>query len=160
VVGDTTRSTKDRVKEAIFNRLQHRQSLDSVLDLFAGSGALAFEAYSRGAVSVTAVERDATALAVLKRNRESLAVRIEIEAIDALIYLKNTPLSFDVILVDPPYPADLYEETLNLIHTHKRLKSGGTVVILHEHPLKDFLGFICVKHQRYGRTQVSYYEEM
>lgn len=159
VEGETTRSTKDRVKEAIFNRLQHQKNFNSVLDLYAGSGSLAIEAYSRGASNVVAIELDKPAFDILQENCNALEARINTRLMHALTYLETVDSSYDVIIVDPPYDADLYEKTLTLIHQNKRLNPHGNVVVLHEHPLPEFKAFKCLKNQRYGRTQVTYFEE-
>lgn len=102
------RPTPDRVRETLFNWLG--QNLDGLncLDLFAGTGALGFEAASRGAAHVTMIERDAKALAQLKANAARLeATRLDIRRADALDFLRETalgkPHSYDLIFLDPPY---------------------------------------------------------
>jgi 16S rRNA (guanine966-N2)-methyltransferase len=102
---DGLRPTPDRVRETLFNWLG--QSLDGrrCLDLFAGSGALGFEAASRGAVRVLMVERSGRAVAQLKANQARLAAKnIEIVEADALRLAANLPPnSFDVVFLDPPF---------------------------------------------------------
>jgi 16S rRNA (guanine966-N2)-methyltransferase len=99
------RPTPDRVRETLFNWLG--QSLDGLrcLDLFAGSGALGFEAASRGAARVLMVERSGRAAAQLKANQARLAARnIEIVEADALrLAASLAPNSFDVVFLDPPF---------------------------------------------------------
>ncbi|SAL14976.1 putative methyltransferase [Caballeronia sordidicola] len=102
---DGLRPTPDRVRETLFNWLG--QSLDGrrCLDLFAGSGALGFEAASRGAVRVLMVERSGRAVAQLKANQTRLAAKnIEVMEADALRLAANLPpKSFDVVFLDPPF---------------------------------------------------------
>jgi len=104
--GQSTRPTADRVRETLFSMLASRlgsfQDL-RVADLFAGSGALGFEALSRGAASAAFVENDAKAAAVIRRNAAKLAAtdRIEVLASSALALPRSEP--FDLILADPPY---------------------------------------------------------
>lgn len=99
------RPTPDRVRETLFNWLG--QSLDGLtcLDLFAGSGALGFEAASRGAAKVLMVEQSPKALAALEANAQLLGAteRLEIVRSDAVRFASATPLRFDVLFLDPPY---------------------------------------------------------
>lgn len=101
------RPTPDRVRETLFNWLG--QDLDGwhCLDLFAGSGALGFEAASRGAARVVMVEKTPRVLAALHENHELLhkPPAIEIVRGDALQYLASTKAKFDLIFLDPPYKA-------------------------------------------------------
>jgi 16S rRNA (guanine966-N2)-methyltransferase len=102
---DGLRPTPDRVRETLFNWLG--QSLDGrrCLDLFAGSGALGFEAASRGALRVLMVERSGRAVAQLKANQARLSAKnIEIVEADALrLAASLAPNSFDVVFLDPPF---------------------------------------------------------
>ncbi len=102
---DGLRPTPDRVRETLFNWLG--QQLDGLrcLDLFAGSGALGFEAASRGAARVVMVERNARAAAQLRANQARLGAKmIEIAEADALRLAANlAPGSFDVVFLDPPF---------------------------------------------------------
>lgn len=103
--GDATRPTADRTREALFSMLTSRvgsfEGL-AVADLFAGSGALGFEALSRGAASCLFVEQDRAALDALRANAEKLGVRADIRAASVLA-LGPAPKALDVILMDPPY---------------------------------------------------------
>ncbi len=103
--GDATRPTADRTREALFSMLASRvgsfEDL-AVADLFAGSGALGFEALSRGAASCLFVEQDRAALDALRANAEKLGVRADIRATSVLA-LGPAPKPLDVILMDPPY---------------------------------------------------------
>ncbi|WP_213297712.1 16S rRNA (guanine(966)-N(2))-methyltransferase RsmD [Paraburkholderia sacchari] len=99
------RPTPDRVRETLFNWLGQRLDGQRCLDLFAGSGALGFEAASRGAARVVMVERNARAAAQLRANQAHLAARmIEVAEADALRLAANlAPASFDVVFLDPPF---------------------------------------------------------
>lgn len=102
------RPTPDRVRETLFNWLQPLLDGARCLDLFAGTGALAFEALSRGAAEVVAVERDANAVAAMRDMATRLqADRLELQHGDARAFLAGTPRPFDVVFVDPPFNADL-----------------------------------------------------
>ena len=98
------RPTPERVRETLFNWLGQRLEGCACLDLYAGSGALGFEAASRGAARVVMVENDRAVLAALRRSRERLgADEVEIVAGDALEYLARAGERFDVVFLDPPF---------------------------------------------------------
>ena len=98
------RPTPDRVRETLFNWLGQRLEGCACLDLYAGSGALGFEAASRGAARVVMVENDRAVLAALRRSRERLgADEVEVVAGDALEYLARAGERFDVVFLDPPF---------------------------------------------------------
>jgi 16S rRNA (guanine(966)-N(2))-methyltransferase RsmD len=127
------RPTPDRVRETVFNWIKHLQGADwdsvDCLDLFAGSGALGFEAASRGAASVTLVDSHAAVVRQLDTVRERLkADKVTVLRADALAAAQNMALRgqrFDLIFVDPPYQQDLISKTLPLCA--KLLKAGGLV---------------------------------
>jgi 16S rRNA (guanine966-N2)-methyltransferase len=103
-LGIATRPTADRVRETLFSMLASRLgSFEGlrVADLFAGSGALGFEALSRGAASATFVENDQTALAGIRRNAEKLGADVKIVSGSALALPRSEP--FDLVFADPPY---------------------------------------------------------
>ena len=106
--GLSTRPVTDRVKESVFGSLEPRLADAAVLDLYAGSGAMAIEALSRGAAEALLVERDGEAAALIDANLErtgfgdaSAVVRSDVRS-----YLRRAPRrTFDVVFVDPPYAA-------------------------------------------------------
>ncbi|HEV8305501.1 MAG TPA: 16S rRNA (guanine(966)-N(2))-methyltransferase RsmD [Gemmatimonadales bacterium] len=107
--GDTTRPTADRVRESWFSILQRQVRGARVLDLFAGSGALGFEALSRGAVQADFVDVHRAALAVLKANAKTLKVedRVTIHRVDGLRFTERLLRGqYDVAFADPPYAGD------------------------------------------------------
>ena len=110
------RPTPDRVRETLFNWLG--QDLDGwrVLDAFAGSGALGFEAASRGAADVRLLEHDAVLVASLQASRMRLgATMLQVERADALAWMAQAPAgSFDLVFLDPPFGAGLADPALAL----------------------------------------------
>lgn len=114
--GTETRPTSDRVREAVFNSLfSHGLVIDAtILDLFAGSGALGIEALSRGAAEVTFVERSRAVRSVLQANLESLGVsdRSSVISGDGLDFIARTSERFDLALLDPPYEFAAWEQLL------------------------------------------------
>ncbi len=120
------RPTPDRVRETLFNWLGQRLDGQRCLDLFAGSGALGFEAASRGAAEVVMVERDARVLARLREQAARLgAAQVRIVAGDGLEYLAGDCGRFDLILLDPPYRSGLLAPALAAAATH--LSAGGRI---------------------------------
>jgi 16S rRNA (guanine966-N2)-methyltransferase len=107
--GRTTRPTTDRVREALFSALASRGALPAgarILDLYAGSGALSFEALSRGAGAAVLVESDRTAATCIRENTAALGVESRVRVIPTSVEKALEKLSaerFDLVLVDPPY---------------------------------------------------------
>ena len=104
--GRTTRPTSDRVREALFSILGENVRGARVLDLFAGSGALAIEALSRGAGEATLVDSSGAAIAAIRRNLEALGAEAEVVRAPALRFLegaRNRARQYDLVFLDPPY---------------------------------------------------------
>ena len=104
--GRSTRPTSDRVREALFSILAGSVEGARVLDLFAGSGALAIEALSRGASAAVLVDSSPSAVAAIHRNLEAVGVDAEVRRQDALIYLERARQDarlYDLVFLDPPY---------------------------------------------------------
>ena len=127
------RPTPDRVRETVFNWINHQLGGDweaaSFLDLFAGSGALGFEAASRGAAAVTMVDNHGPAARQLEANRDKLkAHNVSVLRTDALGLVRDLASRgqrFDVIFLDPPYQLGLLTQILPLCPAI--LKEGGMV---------------------------------
>lgn len=155
--GSDTRPTSDRVREAMFNSLFSLDAIEGarVLDAFAGSGALGIEALSRGALHATFVETGRDALAALRENLETLQLGAQGRVVpgDALVHLERTAVEerhYDLVLLDPPYGFDQWDELLAAVpvgarvviesdrevvvpdswEVHRRKRYGGTVVTL------------------------------
>ena len=123
-----TRPTSDRVREALFSILAGRGALHgTVLDLFAGSGALGFEALSRGATALVAVESSRAATRILRDNAADLHAPAQVREQPVERYLRGTPTAFDLVLVDPPYAADVDDVVVALAGGW--VSPEGTVVV-------------------------------
>lgn len=148
------RPTPDRVRETLFNWLGQDLGGQSCLDLFAGSGALGFEAASRGAARVLMVERDAQALRALQSNRELLrAGSVEVLRADALEFLARCSERFDVVFLDPPFAdGDSWPRLLQLLP--RCLKPHGLLYCERGEALDAGAGWSEVRSGRAG--QVSY----
>ena len=117
--GSSTRPTSDRVREAVFSILSSMQRIEgaTVLDLFAGSGALGIESLSRGASRAVLVDRSAEAVSAIRQNLGVLGSGAEAATVvraDAARFLESAP-RFDVVLADPPYRYDRWDEVLALL---------------------------------------------
>lgn len=164
--GTATRPTSDRVKEALFSILDSTNHLDGadVLDLFAGSGALGIEALSRGAAHATFVEKAAPAQESIRQNltHTRLADRADILKMDvrqALERFTRNGTRFDLILMDPPYQADIYLEVIKRIEKNLLTKGGILVAeVATRTPLPDPIGSLSrFDHRIYGDTALEFY---
>jgi len=168
VPGHGTRPTADRVREAIFSRLESRYTLAGahVLDLYAGTGALGIEALSRGAVSLISVERNRRAAAVLAENlgacRAGNAAEVRVEEVDrALVRLCEAGAHFDGVFIDPPYGDELLGATLALLGESGLVCAGGWVIAetARDEPLPGAAGSLSqVRADMYGDTKITLYE--
>lgn len=113
------RPTPDRVRETLFNWLGQDLTGTTCLDLFAGSGALGFEAASRGARRVVMVERDAAVYRALQESRAALAAAaVELRRADALEFLRADAGLYDVVFLDPPFRSDYWPRLAPLLPRH------------------------------------------
>lgn len=113
------RPSADRMRETLFNWLMHDVAGRACLDMFAGSGALGFEAASRGAAPVLLIERDALAASALRTNAQRLGAALEVQAGDALSWLRRPPAQgFELVFVDPPFADGLQAEAIALLAPH------------------------------------------
>jgi 16S rRNA (guanine966-N2)-methyltransferase len=148
------RPTPDRVRETLFNWLGQDLPGWSCLDLFAGSGALGFEAASRGAGRVIMIERERAALEALEKNRTVLGARqVDILRADALAWLASNRETFDLVFVDPPFDSDLAATVLADLARH--LKSGGQAYVEQAAPVIAPAGFIIHRSGRAGRSHFA-----
>lgn len=160
----SVRPATERVRQTLFNMLVNRMDLAGVdvLDLFAGSGSLGFEALSRGARRIVFVERDPDALRHLETNAAALGClgAVEILSEDALHYVRSADASFALVFADPPYA---YTETATLpgeIFAHGRVASGGYLLIEHAATVRfEASGWYTVgPEKKFGRTHVTFFQ--
>ena len=152
--GRTTRPTSDRVREAIFSMLTSMDVIEGarVLDLYAGSGALGIEALSRGAESVVFVDNDPAAVAAVRANLSVLgpaSARAVVLRADAVQYLAGAP-EVDLVLADPPYSFDGWEQLLDALVGRANLLVAETGQAWEPGPEWE-----TVKVKRYGGTLVT-----
>jgi 16S rRNA (guanine966-N2)-methyltransferase len=141
------RPTPDRVRETLFNWLGQDLTGWRCLDAFAGSGALGFEAASRGAAQVVLIERDAVAVSGLRAAKERLhAEAVRIEPGDGLIGLgRAAPASFDLVFLDPPYGAGLMEAAVAA--AARVVVPGGFVYTENAAPLAEWPAALSMHRQ-------------
>lgn len=126
--GADMRPTPDRVRETVFNWLGQDMSGKTCLDLFAGSGAMGFEAASRGAKQIVMVESNLEVLKALKINSRKLGARqVQFAAMDAIKFVDSNRQLFDVIFLDPPYRLSLLPSLLSRLDSH--LAEDGVVYV-------------------------------
>lgn len=132
------RPTTDRVRETIFNWLQGSLGDARCLDLFAGSGALGFEAASRGAEHVDLVELDNQAVNSLQENCQLLsATQCQVIKSTAQQFLSTCSGPYDVVFIDPPYQSNLWTEVANLLENNNLLSDNARIYL--EWPKKQKL---------------------
>ena len=125
------RPTSERVRETLFNWLAPLIEGSRCLDLFAGTGALGFEALSREATSVVFVDSSRRAIKAIESSaRELQAAGVEIHCADAMDYLRGTaPGSFDIVFLDPPFADDRLEDVCRQIDERGILAPGGRIYL-------------------------------
>lgn len=160
---ESLRPTPDRVRETLFNWLQTVVSGSQCLDLFAGSGALGFEAASRGANHVLMLEQDKVTVSALLQNAKLLDARqVEVRADNVLAFLKTgrdaKARSYDLVFIDPPYRLGLVPTCCQLLESDGWLSEGARIYFecdasetLEGLPLQ----WQCLKSKKAG--QVGYY---
>jgi len=162
--GERTRPTADRVKETLFNILGDTVRGSTVLDLFAGTGALGIEALSRGAAWAAFVEMDRSVLSVLRANLERVGFDGRAKVVNCRIPPSGRdPVApfgpYDLVFLDPPYERSLLGATLRWIDTCAYVQKGARIVA--EHSIKEELpsnlqNLKPSRVKRFGETVVSF----
>ena len=169
VAPPTLRATEAKVRQAVGNILRDVLEEGRVLDGFAGSGALGFEALSRGASFVAFVDSDPNAVVSIRDNLERLGADIARSAWRVLHLdfergvqeLAESEAPFDIILLDPPYRTDDGKNALNALDEYAILAPGGIVMVEHHQRtlLPSSIGPLRHrKRHRYGDTVLSLYQ--
>ncbi|MBT3302335.1 MAG: methyltransferase domain-containing protein [Bacteroidetes bacterium] len=156
------RPTTDFCKESLFNILENQVYFDkiSVLDLFAGSGAISFEFASRGSKDVVAVDKFSKCVGFIR----SESIRHGLKQIktfreDCLKYLKRSAKTFDIIFADPPYNYTQYHEMIDLVFGKNQLNKSGMLIIEHAEQI-NFSDHAFFKEKRkYGQSILSFFQD-
>ena len=145
------RPTPDRVRETLFNWLGRDLTGMACLDLFAGSGALGFEALSRGAALVVMIEKNPAALRALRDNARKLdATGLTVVRGDALEFVRSARSRFDVVFVDPPYRLGMQVAALGLLRG--LLAEGGRVYVESDAVFEPPRGWAVFRRSRAGNV--------
>ena len=156
---DTTRPTLDRVKEALFSSIQFDCINATVLDLFAGTGALGIETISRGASKVYFVDQNKTAINIIKENLKNIVEDYEVCFTGYLSFLeKNKHLKFDIVLLDPPFNTNDGETAINFIIANNMLTDKGVIVYekAKDKPFDKVYDSFSIKKKHYGTVELVF----
>lgn len=155
------RPTPDRVRETLFNWLMQDIYGAKCLDAFAGSGALGFEAISRGAAEVVMVETAPSVLQHLRKHAAALAVNnLQIIADDARHYLRTSKQAFDIIFMDPPFAENYLADCIALMTTNTILRKEGLLYIESaEKPSLAEEHWILLKEKKAGQVFYALYQK-
>ena len=153
------RPTLDRVRETVFNWLARDLPGRNCLDLFAGSGAMGFEALSRGAAQVYLVEKSAKVVRDLKHNCELLAAKnVRVVNLESAVFLKSNEQKFDVVFLDPPFGKGLLKETLDALIDH--INDDALIYIEQEKSAQEFIPddkWLQLKYKKTGSFSYALY---
>lgn len=160
---DTTRETQDKVRGAIFNVIGQFFTSGNCLDLFAGSGAMAIEAYSRGIDNIYLNDINSKACSIIKSNLDSLKIEnYKIFNLDYQTCLSElSQIKFDLIILDPPYSMNDIDGIIDLISKYDMLNIKGKIVFemaKESHYSKSIGKYYASKEKFYGIKKVIVYE--
>jgi 16S rRNA (guanine(966)-N(2))-methyltransferase RsmD len=166
IVPESARPTMEKVKLAIFSLIDGYVENAQVLDLFAGSGSLGFEALSRGAASCDFIDNDYFAIKCIRDNIDKINATFQIELKswntkeDSLKYIANTDKNYTLVFLDPPYDQNTHKHIFKLLH--EIVRPGGIIVYLSNHTNEIFEkleninpNLEVIDSRRYGITHVD-----
>jgi 16S rRNA (guanine(966)-N(2))-methyltransferase RsmD len=155
------RPTTDFAKEGLFNVLNNLIDFESikVLDLFAGTGSIAFEFLSRGAIEVTAIDSNHRCVDFIKKTAETFgAENLKVVKSNGFVFIKRMVATYDLVFADPPYDLDGIESLPDLIFLSSLLADDGMFILEHstsykfeKHPQFD-------SHRNYGSVNFSFFK--
>ncbi len=154
------RPTTDLAKESLFNILANQVDLEekSIVDLFSGTGNIAYEFVSRGAQTVLAVETNFPCVKFIRQTATLMEMNeLSVIQSDVFRFLKSGSQAYDLIFADPPYALENITEIATLVFANNRLKQDGWLII--EHPRSiDFSEFPHFhSHRKYGKVNFSFF---
>lgn len=158
--GRRSHPMSEKMRGALFNTLGDITGL-TILDAYAGSGAIAYEAISRGAAHVVAIEKSVLGYRTIKRNIDALDLEEQVKATRANISTwsdNNADMIFDVVICDPPYD-DIRPNILIKLAQH--LESGSSYVLSWpgSEAVEELDGLTIVKHADYGDSKLVFYQK-
>lgn len=155
------RPTTDRAKEALFNWLDHRYELPGItaIDLFSGTGNIAYELGSRGAASILSVDQHAGCCRYIKETAHQLELPIEVMQADVFGWIQKAGKSALLVFADPPYDHPRLPDLPDLVLKNGLREAGGVFIL--EHPKhRSFEQHPALTEQRvYGQSVFSIFED-
>ena len=155
---ENIKPTLSKVRQGIFNSLSTMIDFEekSFLDMFSGSGIMAFEAYSRG-FRVTSFEKDKLSFLGIKQNAQNLGIEGRFMLGDAIKLLSKNEKTFDIIYLDPPYESDLYDKALKIIKNENKLSKNGIVILERkEEKTINTEGYTIIKTKNYSDKTINF----
>lgn len=158
-----TRPTMDRVRESLFGVIQMNLPDSSVLDLFAGSGILGFEAYSNGAKYIHFNDSNPICIKNIKENINLFNMK-ENAGVSILSYQKcleeclRKNEKFDLIFLDPPYHLECFQEIIDFIEKNNLLNSDGMIVFEYDHEYNWKCSYSLYRKKKYGNKYIEIYQ--
>lgn len=161
---DLSRPTSAKIRAAVYDHLGSRFSGGAILDVFAGTGAMSFEAISRGFDQAVLIEKDREAMGIIKLNVRNFKIDKQVQCIqaDSFHALSKLNQKFELIFIDPPYKYNKIEEILEQVTSLELLADKGYCVVETDfrYPLKDVYGSLKrYKEKKYGKTLIHYYQK-
>jgi len=163
--GSQTRPLLTRLRKSLADILRPRLAKSRLLDLFGGSGAIAFELLSNGAAAAVIVELNAKTAGLIRENAKMLGIEAAVEVfqgdgVATLAALARKKDSFDIIIIAPPYGLGLQQKAIDSLARQRLLKTGGVIIVQREDrepqvAVPDGLAF--VRNRSYGRTMFDFY---
>ena len=162
--GDNTRPTLDRVKESIFNIIQNQIPEATVLDLFAGSGAIGLEMLSRGAKKAILCDKSKEAIGIIKKNiqKTHMEEKVELYNIDFKECIeKVSKEKFDIIYIDPPYETNFIEKSLEKIIEKNIIQENGIIILETDDEKRikkeiEKINVVIIDERKYGRANIIF----
>ena len=157
------RPTKDRIKKSLFDILRFQIQGKTFLDLFGGTGQIGIEAFSQGAGRIVIIEKDEKTASLIKKNVSKIKNQnnIEVYCQDAVKYLENEDLKFDIIFLDPPYQS--VELLNNCLERIMNLKCLPEIIAIENLTSKEIdinnEKFYLRKKYHYGKISLNLYEK-
>lgn len=156
------RPTTDMAKESLFNILENHLDFEDIeaLDLFTGTGNIAFELASRGCISVLAIDQDKACVQFVKNTVTQLKMdNLTVLRMDVFKFLPSTRQQFDLIFADPPYDSNHYELLAELLLNSELLKPEGILVIEHPITIDYSANAAFTEVRKYGRVHFSFFSK-
>lgn len=156
------RPTTDLAKESLFNILRNKTDFygKNALDLFSGTGSLAYEFASRDCKEVVAVDINFQCIQFIKKTAVDFDMtNLRAVRSDVFRFIKTTPLQFDIIFADPPYQLEEISKINHLIFENNLLSENGIMIIEHPKEVDFSLAQYFVDHRKYGKVNFSFFSK-